>query len=176
MSPSDTQLEHGTLVQPDVHLILLGQMRREITVLVLDSLLLAVEVLSPGSVRNDRGRKHALYQRTVPEYWLIDAVNFGKLAREGHSASREDLAAALMTLVGQVIAITAINATRAERVVRVVVIGHMTDMKRFRKTLDLVGDYYGMQLMLPKDAGFGTALGALFFEQDHVAESQRRAV
>ena len=104
------------------------------------------------------------------------AVNFGKLAREGHSASREDLAAALMTLVGQVIAITAINAARAERVARVVVIGHMTDMKSFRKTLDLVGDYYGMQLMLPKDAGFGTALGALFFEQDHVAESQRRAV
>lgn len=101
------------------------------------------------------------------------AVNFGKLAREGHSASREDLAAALMTLVGQVIAITAINAARAERVERVVVIGHMTDMASFRKTIDLVGDYYGMQLVLPNNAGFGTALGALLYEQDHVTPAQR---
>lgn len=92
------------------------------------------------------------------------AVNFGKLAREGHVASREDLAAALITLVGQVIAITAINAARAERLERVVVIGHMTDMASFRTALDLVGDYYGMQLMLPADAGFGTALGAMLHE------------
>ena len=71
-SPSDTQLEAGTLVQPDVYLISLDEMRREATVPALDSLLLAVEVLSPGSVRSDRGRKRALYQRTVPEYWIID--------------------------------------------------------------------------------------------------------
>jgi len=89
------------------------------------------------------------------------AVSFGKLARGAHEVSRADLAAALMTLVGQVIAITAINAARAERLQRVVVIGHMTDMKSFRKVLDQVGDYYGMRLTLPPDAGYGTALGAM---------------
>lgn len=92
------------------------------------------------------------------------AVNFGKLAREGHTASREDLAAALVTLVGQVIAITAINAARAERVDRIVVIGHMTDMQSVRTALDLVGDYYGRKLLLPVDAGYGTALGAMLHE------------
>ena len=66
--------------------------------------------------------------------------------------------------MSQVIAITAINAARAERLERVVVIGHMTDMASFRTALDLVGDYYGMQLMLPADAGFGTALGAMLHE------------
>ena len=89
------------------------------------------------------------------------AVNFGKLARSAQDVSRPDLAAALMTLVGQVIAITAINAARAERLQRIVVIGHMTDMPSFRTVLNRVGDYYGTRLMLPSDAGYGTALGAM---------------
>lgn len=89
------------------------------------------------------------------------AVNFGKLARSANEVSRPDLAAALMTLVGQVIAITAINAARAERLQRIVVIGHMTDMPSFRTVLNRVGDYYGTRLMLPSDAGYGTALGAM---------------
>ena len=92
------------------------------------------------------------------------AVNFGRLARqasEASEASPEDLAAALVTLVGQVIAITAINAARAERIERVVVIGHMTDMQSFRRVLGQVQGYYGMQLTVPEQGGFGTALGAL---------------
>jgi len=94
------------------------------------------------------------------------AVNFGRIAHAAHDASPADLAAALMTLVGQVIAITAINAARAERLERVVVIGHMTDMPSFRKVLDQVGDYYGMRLTLPAQAGFGTALGAMLHASD----------
>jgi len=89
------------------------------------------------------------------------AVNFGRLARHVEQAHPDDLAAALVTLVGQVIAITAINAARAERLERVVVIGHMTDMPSFRRVLDQVGAYYGMQLILPQGAGYATALGAL---------------
>jgi len=89
------------------------------------------------------------------------AVNFGKLARSAAEVSRPDLAAALVTLVGQVIAITAINAARAERLQRIVVIGHMTDMPSFRTVLNRVGDYYGTRLTLPNDAGYGTALGAM---------------
>ena len=97
------------------------------------------------------------------------AVNFGKLARSAQKVSRPDLAAALMTLVGQVIAITAINAARAERLQRIVVIGHMTDMPSFRTVLNRVGDYYGTRLMLPSDAGYGTALGAMLHRSTGVA-------
>jgi type II pantothenate kinase len=89
------------------------------------------------------------------------AVNFGRLARQTTSPHPDDLAAALLTLIGQVIAVTAINAARAERLEHVVVIGHMTDMPSFRRVLEQVGTYYGMRLMLPANAGFGTALGAL---------------
>ena len=72
-----------------------------------------------------------------------------------------NLAAALVTLVGQVIAITAINAARAEAVERIVVIGHMTDMPSFRGVLDAVGTIYGTRITVPEQGGFGTALGAL---------------
>lgn len=89
------------------------------------------------------------------------AVNFGRLARQEQKAQPDDLAAALVTLVGQVIAITAINAARAERVERVVLIGHMADMPSFRRVIAQVGEYYGMQVTIPDHAGFGTALGAL---------------
>ena len=90
------------------------------------------------------------------------AVNFGRLARSDLPVSREDLAAALVTLVGQVIAVTAINAARAQQLDQLVVIGHLTDMPSVRGVLDQVGDYYGMRLTLPANAGYGTALGALY--------------
>ncbi len=89
------------------------------------------------------------------------AVNFGRLAREQEAANPEDVAAALVTLVGQVIAITAINAARAEQIDRIVLIGHMADMQSFRRVLDQVGEYYGRQILLPARAGYGTAIGAL---------------
>ena len=89
------------------------------------------------------------------------AVNFGRIARQQEAPSADDLAAALMTLIGQVIAITAINAARAEHLEHVVVIGHMTDMPSFRRVLEQVGTYYGAQLTVPANAGYGTALGAL---------------
>ena len=90
------------------------------------------------------------------------AVNFGRLARQDVPAERADLAAALVTLVGQVIAVTAINAARAQRLEHVVVIGHLTDMPSVRQVLDQVGDYYGLRLTLPANAGYATALGALY--------------
>lgn len=89
------------------------------------------------------------------------AVNFGRLARHDLAVSRADLAAALVTLVAQVIAVTAINAARAQQLDHIVVIGHLTDMPSVRRVLDQVGDYYGMRLTLPPDAGYGTAIGAL---------------
>lgn len=89
------------------------------------------------------------------------AVNFGRLGREEIAVSREDLAASLVTLVSQVIAVTAINAARAQQIEHVVVIGHLTDMASVRKVLKTVGGYYGMDLIVPGQAGHSTAMGAL---------------
>jgi type II pantothenate kinase len=95
------------------------------------------------------------------------AVNFGRLSREDIAVSREDLAAALVTLVGQTIAIVAINAARAQQIgrgldtIRVVVTGHLIDMASMRRVLKQVGDFYNTSLVLPTNSGYGTALGAL---------------
>jgi Uma2 family endonuclease len=72
ISPFDVELEPGTTVGPDIFVVPpeeAQRLRRELPVRVL---LLAVETISPGSRRGDRGRKRHLYQRTVPEYWIVD--------------------------------------------------------------------------------------------------------
>jgi len=71
-SPSDVELKRGVLVQPDLYVIPKAEaprLRRDNKSRVL---LLAIEILSPGSERVDRGRKRELYQAHVPAYWLID--------------------------------------------------------------------------------------------------------
>jgi type II pantothenate kinase len=100
------------------------------------------------------------------------AVNFGRLARRDFVPRREDTAAALVTLVGQVIAIVAINAARAQQIecgldtVRAVVIGHLIDMPSVRRVLESVGDLYGVHPNLPPEAGHATALGALLRSEE----------
>ena len=70
-SPADLELEPGVVVQPDVFVVPAGVRPRSWA--DVRSLLLAVEVLSPGSARSDRVRKRRLYQRVgVPEYWVVD--------------------------------------------------------------------------------------------------------
>lgn len=94
------------------------------------------------------------------------AVNFGRLARRDLTPSREDLAAALVALVGQVIAIVAINAARAQQIERIIVIGHLIDMPSVRRMLESVGDLYGVCLNMPAEAGHAAALGALLRSEE----------
>jgi type II pantothenate kinase len=94
------------------------------------------------------------------------ASNFGRLAREDVAVSREDLAAALVTMVGQTIALIAINAARAQSMERIVIIGHLIDMVSMRSVVERVGELYGVPIILPKDSGYGTALGALLHAAD----------
>ena len=72
-SPSDVELEPEFINQPDIFVIPTTEWRR-VTAdgLPVRELLLAVEVLSPSSSRHDRVRKRPLYQRHVPDYWIVD--------------------------------------------------------------------------------------------------------
>ena len=89
------------------------------------------------------------------------AVNFGRLGKYDIAVARADLAAALVTLVGQVIGVTAINAARALATERIIVTGHLLDMVSFRRALERTGEFYGTHFLLPAYPGFATALGAL---------------
>jgi Uma2 family endonuclease len=72
-SPSDTELEPGSITQPDAFVYPIHEWRRVLAEgNPARELLLAIEVLSPSSSRHDRVKKRPHYQRTVPEYWIVD--------------------------------------------------------------------------------------------------------
>ncbi|MCB0185355.1 MAG: hypothetical protein KDE31_13880 [Caldilineaceae bacterium] len=89
------------------------------------------------------------------------AVNFGRLVHESFVPNRVDLAAGIVTLIGQTIALLAVNAAKAIRTAHVVMTGHMLDMRSTRQVLTGVGALYGQTFYMPEDAGYGTVLGAL---------------
>lgn len=94
-----------------------------------------------------------------------NAVNFGRVASLDEDAmrslSKEDVAAGVTVLVGQVIAVIAINAAKAEGLDRIVVVGHLVDLACMRRVLNTVAGYYGANISVPATPGFATALGAL---------------
>lgn len=95
-----------------------------------------------------------------------NAVNFGRIARKSNAdpnwhPAREDVAAGLVLMIGQVIAVIAINAARAEGLRKIVVVGHLVDLPTVRKVLSTVAGYYQADIIVPDTPGIATAIGAL---------------
>ncbi len=97
------------------------------------------------------------------------AVNFGRVARHPVEASREDTAAALVNMVGQVIGVVAINAARSQQLEHAVIVGHLASLPSVRRTLALVGQFYHASVKIPEHGGMATALGALLVTQERLA-------
>ena len=89
-----------------------------------------------------------------------NAVNLGKLDRE-NGFTRENLAAGLVRLVAQVIAVIAINASNSVEMEEIILVGHLMDLASIRREIDLVGEFYQRTFIVPPDPGFGTAAGVL---------------
>jgi Uma2 family endonuclease len=71
--PLDIELERGTIVQPDVFIILNTHRERITFSRIVGAPDLAIEVSSPGTVGFDRYQKRMAYARAgVPEYWIAD--------------------------------------------------------------------------------------------------------
>lgn len=98
------------------------------------------------------------------------AVHFGRVARESVAASPTDTAAALVNMVGQVIAVLAINAARAQGLSEVVMVGHLSAMPSMRRTYALVAQYYGTTFRFRDQPGMATALGALLIAGERQVE------
>jgi Uma2 family endonuclease len=72
-SPADIRVGTRTSVQPDVFVVPIEESDRAQKWPEVPALLLAVEVLSPGTARVDRHQKRRLYQRErIAEYWVVD--------------------------------------------------------------------------------------------------------
>jgi Uma2 family endonuclease len=72
MSPADISWSSDTLVQPDAFVVPIEE-ARTLEWPRMRTLLLAIEILSPGSIRADRFTKRRLYQEVgVALYWVID--------------------------------------------------------------------------------------------------------
>jgi Uma2 family endonuclease len=70
-SPADISWNPETLVQPDLFVVHPRELSGEWK--AIQTLLLAIEVVSPSSRRTDYTRKRELYQRYgVREYWVVD--------------------------------------------------------------------------------------------------------
>ena len=76
LSPADLELEPGTITQPDVFVTsrrIEGNTDELPSWADIKSLSLAVEIISPSSVRVDRIIKRDFYlDAGVPEYWVVD--------------------------------------------------------------------------------------------------------
>ena len=90
------------------------------------------------------------------------AVNLGRLAKLEVLPSREDVAAGLVTLVAQVIAVIALNAAKASQLERIVFVGHLMDLQPIQEAVKRVWGFYGVSQppIIPAQRGFATALGA----------------
>lgn len=89
------------------------------------------------------------------------AVNFGRIAAASKPASREDLAAGLVTMIGQVIALLAVAAARADGVHDIVATGRLATLQPVREVLDAVATLYALpSFTVPDEAPFATAWGA----------------
>jgi len=76
LSPADVEFSDDRMVEPDLFVVPLVDGRAPRDWHEAGRLLLAVEVISPGTARLDRVVKRALYQQErVPEYWIVDVAS-----------------------------------------------------------------------------------------------------
>ena len=73
IGPVAVRLERDSYFEPDLCVVPPVGGKRPRAGVAITELSLAVEVLSPGSIRHDRITKRKYFQRTgVPEYWIVD--------------------------------------------------------------------------------------------------------
>ncbi|KUK45840.1 MAG: Fumble domain protein [Anaerolinea thermophila] len=157
VSAADDQVEHvtgsavggGTLL--GLSRIILGTDDvDEIDSLALAGDAAAVDIMLSEAVGGEVGRLPA----------KANAVNLGKLDHQG-GFSRENLAAGLVRLVAQVIAVIAINASDAAGMKDIILVGHLMDLESIRNEINLVGEFYNRKFVIPENPGFGTVMGVL---------------
>ncbi len=91
----------------------------------------------------------------------VTASNFGKAADD---LSREDKMAGVFNLVYQAVGTVAVMASRQCNLKDIVFTGQLTDLKECQQYLLPFEELYGVNMIIPEDAVFATALGSCLAE------------
>jgi type II pantothenate kinase len=91
----------------------------------------------------------------------VTASNFGKAADD---LSREDKMAGVFNLVYQAIGTVAVMASRQCNIKDIVFTGQLTGLKECQEYLIPFEGLYGVNMIVPEDAVFATALGSCLVE------------
>ena len=91
----------------------------------------------------------------------VTASNFGKAADD---LSREDKMAGVFNLVYQAVGTVAVMASKQCNIKDIVFTGQLTDLKECEQYLLPFEELYGVNMIIPKDAVYATALGSCLAE------------
>ena len=89
------------------------------------------------------------------------AVNFGKMAKSNTTASREDIAAGIVNLVGETVARIATSVAMGFAVMDIIVIGRTPTFTVLRKSLEDAAKLTNFTPHFPDNAEYASALGAM---------------
>lgn len=93
----------------------------------------------------------------------LTASNFGKMKS---GASDPDIAAALFNLVFQTIGMLSVFACRNDSVKDIVLVGSLAELPEAKQIFDTMSRLYGVNFIIPKEAVFATAIGAVISHLD----------
>lgn len=91
------------------------------------------------------------------------ASNFGKV---GDHATANDLALGIVNLVFQSVGTSAVLAARLEKVDKIVVTGNLMRVARGRDVLQGFSQLYHIEILVPENAEYATAIGAALYKPD----------
>lgn len=87
----------------------------------------------------------------------VTASNFGKVS---DLATREDIALGLVNMVFETIAMMAIFSARMKNIKDIVLIGNLTVLPQAESIFDKLKKMFGVNIIIPKNAAYGTVIGA----------------
>ncbi len=95
----------------------------------------------------------------------ITAANFGNIADH---ACESDIALGLINMVMQTILTLAVFACRGLGITRVILTGSLTKINKLPEIIDMFGQLYPIEFIVPERAAFATAVGAALHYEDTV--------
>lgn len=98
--------------------------------------------------------------------YLIGEVTAANMAKIDRDSRPEDYAFGACNLVFQNVGVMAVMADRPYATGKVVVMGSIGRSKIAQKCFDAVGKLFGYEFVVPEDAVYGVAIGAILFGND----------